>query len=39
MREQTENFREASGGGRHDLWLTPLAEGPADYLATKVVRL
>jgi cell wall assembly regulator SMI1 len=39
MREETENFREASGGGRHDLWLTPLAEWPADYLATKVVSL
>ncbi len=29
MRDGTENFREASGGGRYDLWLEPLLEGHA----------
>ena len=28
MRDETENFREASGSGRYELWLVPLADGP-----------
>jgi hypothetical protein len=36
MQDETQNFREASGGGHYDLWLAPLPDR-AVYLVTQVV--
>jgi cell wall assembly regulator SMI1 len=38
MRDGTENFREASGSGRYDLWLAPLLESRAANELTESLR-